>query len=178
MDPMTMAAVVSALVRVAPELAGWIGGRKAGAVAQTAVDIAKQVTGVPDAGQAASKLHADPDLAARYRAELAQREADLQAAQLLDVQDARSRDVQLRRAGDGSNLRADLLAYLAVGLLYILIITLFIRPLADGAARDALMILVGVVGTIVTQVYAFEFGSSRGSKDKSGLLGRWAGGGR
>ena len=38
------------------------------------------------------------------------------------------------------------------------------------AARESLLILVGTLNGIVMTVYTFEFGSSRGSKEKDAVI--------
>jgi hypothetical protein len=65
------------------------------------------------------------------------------------------------------NIRADVLAYAAVAGLISLIWALLIHPIADGPARDMLLILSGALVAIVKDVYGFEFGSSRGSEAKT-----------
>ncbi|HTJ64762.1 MAG TPA: hypothetical protein VL899_13230 [Alphaproteobacteria bacterium] len=88
---------------------------------------------------------------------------------------ARSRDERLTQAGR-RNIRADVLAYAAVAGLISLIWALLIHPIADGPARDMLLILSGALVAIVKDVYGFEFGSSRGSEAKTEQLGRLMGG--
>jgi hypothetical protein len=73
------------------------------------------------------------------------------------------------------NLRADVLAYAAIGGLISLIWALLVRQIPEGSTRDILLILSGALVAIVKDVYGFEFGSSRGSEVKTEQLGRLMG---
>jgi hypothetical protein len=64
MDPITLAI---ALAKVVPEVVKWIGGDKAGAVAQRVVDVAQQVTSAPSGDAALKAIEADPNLALQFR---------------------------------------------------------------------------------------------------------------
>jgi hypothetical protein len=64
MDPITIA---MGLAQFVPQIVKWIGGDKAGTVAQTVVDVAQQVTGKPTGDQALAALQADPNLVLQYR---------------------------------------------------------------------------------------------------------------
>ena len=78
----------------------------------------------------------------------------------------------MNEAQHGSNWRADTLAEGAMVGLIALILTLLFVPLPDGPARDTLLLLAGALVTIVKDVYTFEFGSSRGSKEKDDIIAR------
>lgn len=64
MDPITIALALSKFV---PQIVGWLGGPKAGTVAQKVVDIATQVTGKPTGDEALKALEADPSLVLQYQ---------------------------------------------------------------------------------------------------------------
>jgi hypothetical protein len=64
MDPITLAI---GLAKFVPEVVKWIGGDKAGAVAQKVVDVAQQVTGAPTGDAALKAIDADPNLALQFR---------------------------------------------------------------------------------------------------------------
>lgn len=63
MDPITIALALSKFV---PSIVKWIGGDKAGTVAQKVVDVATTVTGKP-ADQAVAAIAADPALALQFQ---------------------------------------------------------------------------------------------------------------
>jgi len=101
----------------------------------------------------------------QHQTELAQISAELDKAYLADRQNARGRDIDLKKAGY-SNWRADVLALSAIGGLLALIFTVIFAKIEAGPARDTLLVLSGTLIAIVKDVYQFEFGSSRGSKEK------------
>jgi hypothetical protein len=70
------------------------------------------------------------------------------------------------------NIRADILAYTAIGGLISLMWALLIRAIPEGSTRDILLILSGALVAIVKDVYGFKFGSSRESEVKTEQLGR------
>lgn len=172
MDPLTIASLAGVLVKLAPDLARFIGGDKAGKAAATAVDLARKVTGESDPHRAVEQLQASPEDVLAYQQAVAANEVELSRAHLADVADARARDLSIREANHGRNRRADALAGAAVLLLGALVGGLFFVPIPDGPGRDALLIVVGAVVALVKDVYQFEFGSSRGSKEKTDALNR------
>lgn len=160
-----IAAIATGLMQVAPALAKWIGGDKAGKAAEKAVDLAKQVTGA-DSGEAAlGELQTNSALALQYRQLVMQHEAEMTTAYMADTGDARDRDIEIQRLR-GHNRRADFLAGMALLGLLGCITALFVVDIPEGDNRQLLLILLGSLSTLVTQVFAFEFGSSRGSKNK------------
>ncbi len=85
---------------------------------------------------------------------------------LQDRQSARQRDVALRHAA-GTNIRADIMVIAAaVNLIsYLVSITLY-RQTLPGEAVGIISTIAGIFGSCIKDSYAFEFGSSRGSKQK------------
>jgi hypothetical protein len=64
MDPITLAI---SLAKFVPQIVKWIGGDKAGAVAQKVVDVAQQVTSKPSGDEALAALQADPNLVFQFQ---------------------------------------------------------------------------------------------------------------
>ena len=162
-----IAPIVAGLIQVAPQLARWVGGDKAGRAADVAVDLAKTVTGATEA--ALAELQADPDLALQYQTAIIDQQTRLAEAYLADRSDARTRDVEIQRIR-GRNLRADILAVGALTAFVAVLAALFWFEIPEGANRESLLILLGALTVILKDVYAFEFGSSRGSKDKADAI--------
>lgn len=102
------------------------------------------------------------------KAHLARISADLDKAYLADRQNARGRDIELKKVGY-SNWRADVLALASIAGLLALIFTVIFAEIKAGPARDTLLVLSGTLIAIVKDVYQFEFGSSRGSKEKDAV---------
>jgi len=156
------------LAQYAPQVIGWLSGSdKAEETAQRVVGIAEQVTGLH--GKAAvDAIQADPELALRFRQSVMDHEQAMNAQALAGVADARKRDVALRQAGQ-TNGRANLLALFAVATV-IFGMWLVAQASLNDIAMNALMLIMGTMLGCVRDVYHFEFGSSRGSKEKDELL--------
>lgn len=155
--------------RFAPGLVRRIAGDRAGDVAEHVVDLARRVTGQNDPAAIQAELEANAEAAAEFMRQAAEYEHELELAYLADVADARDRDIELARLGR-DNRRADVLAWAAIAGLIAVLVLLFFRDVPDGPARDVILLLGGALIAIVKDVYAFEFGSSRGSKNKDALL--------
>lgn len=159
-----------ALAQVAPGIAKlFTGSDKAEAIAEQVVGIAKAVTGIDDPEGAVKAVQADPNLQMHYKMAFDAKEADLEKAYLGDRQDARKRDTAFINAGR-YNVRADLLAFLAVGGLVMSV--WFIARDSDMPERavNAIMFVAGVLASAVRDVYGFEFGSSRDSRNKTDII--------
>lgn len=163
--------IASQLATFAPVVARWLDAGESGRrVAEQVAGVAKYVTGATSPEDAILRLREDAELQHRFRMEVVERESELERAYLQDRADARERDVRMREAGY-RNVRADILAVVAVvGLVGLTWMMLYVTVPA-GPGRDVLMMLSGALITIVKDVYAFEFGSSRGSKDKDQVIG-------
>ena len=165
MDPISLAL---GLAQYVPSIVRWLGGDKAGDVAQTVVSTAETVTG--KTGQAAvDAIKADSAAQLAFQQAMSAQTEDLEKAYLADRASARTRDTAFVQSGR-RNLRADILAYAAIGGLISLIWVLLVHSIPEGPTRDILLILSGALVAIVKDVYGFEFGSSRGSEAKTEQL--------
>lgn len=168
MDPITLA---MSLAQFAPTIVKWMtGSDKASEAAAKVVEVAEVVTGKRGADVVAA-MTGDPALVLQFRDRIADRELEMDKAYLADRADARARDLGLANAGR-TNHRADLLAVLAVGALVFCVWMVASDSLLPTGAREAIMFVAGVFASAVRDVYGFEFGSSRGSKEKDELLSR------
>jgi hypothetical protein len=167
MDPITIA---MALAQFAPQVVRWVSGSdKAAEAATKVVEIAQVVTGKGSGLEALEAIKADPAAVLSFRQAIANQEADLDKAFLADRQDARKRDVAIGQAGR-YNWRADVLAFLAVGGLVICVYCIASQAGLQERAVNAIMFIAGVLASAVRDVYGFEFGSSRSSKDKDATI--------
>jgi hypothetical protein len=166
------------IASAAPVLGGILTG-PAGMAVTAAGALASAVLGVDNSPAAVEQaIKADPEALVKLRqAEMDHKvkleELVLQREQLAytDMQDARKRDVEVRTVSKThNNLRADILSIGALCGLVALIWTLLFVTVPDGPARDVLLILSGALVAIVKDVYSFEFGSSRGSKEKDTIM--------
>lgn len=168
--PFPILAAAGALIEFAPDIARWIGGDDAGDAADKVVGLAQKVTGAGDPQSAVDMIKANPEMAMAFEKSINDHKAEMDQMYLKDRGDARQRDIAIQDKR-GRNTRADVLAFSAIGGLISLIWILLFIQIPDGPARDVLLLLSGALITIVKDVYGFEFGSSRGSKDKDGLIG-------
>lgn len=85
MDPITIA---MGLAQFVPQIAKWLtGSDKAEAVAQKAIDIAREVTGQPDGDASIRAMQADPALVLQYRQAVLAQELEFQALAVRNAAD-------------------------------------------------------------------------------------------
>lgn len=104
-----------------------------------------------------------------FAARMKELDIDLERIGAGDRDSARLRDVELAKTGR-RNIRHDVLAYAAVGGFFICLYVLLTRALPDGAARDTVLILIGLLVKVVSDVYGYDFGSSSGSAQKTDMI--------
>lgn len=169
MDPLTAAL---ALANVVPALMRYFGaGEKSTAVAQKVVDIAQSITGKATPDEAVQAIEADPKLAQEFRLAVLKADTDLENAYLADRQNARARDIALHQAGY-HNRRADLMVAMdVVGLIACLIVLATMHGSLTEGSITLITTLAGYFGLSLRDAHQFEFGSSRGSREKDVILG-------
>jgi hypothetical protein len=77
MIPALLIPALGELIKLVPNIATWLGGAKAGEVADKVINIAKEVTGKDSADDAVSELKANPELLAAYQSKLLDQEVSL-----------------------------------------------------------------------------------------------------
>lgn len=164
-------AALSLAAEFAPTLIRKLAGDDAGDVAEKVVSAAQAITGTGSPEAAMEALKADPALAAKFRTDMATLEVELEKAYLLDRQDARKRDVAIRQAGQ-MNWRADLMIVCAVVALIFLVWQINARLDILPEVLAIYNMAIGALLKMLGDAFQFEFGSSRGSKEKDSLLGR------
>lgn len=169
MDPITTA---FALAQFAPKVIKWISGSdKAAEAAGQVVDIAEAVTG-RRGGAAIDALAKDPALVLQFRQAVLASEADLDKAYLADRADARARDIEIIKAGK-TNVRADIMVGgVLLGLIACLVTMSMFRSSMPGEVAGIMGTLVGIFGKCLSDAFQYEFGSSRGSAEKSALMSK------
>lgn len=164
MDPITIALGLAPLV---PEIIRWVtGNEKAAEAAETVIGVAKKVTGREDPQEAVDAVMADPALAVQFRMAVMENEAKMDQLYLMDIKDARARDVEYVKAGRTNTRANTMLALTWLGLLGCMLTMIFQDVDANTAIGGALMLLIGKFAGNWETAFHFEFGSSRGSKDK------------
>ncbi len=164
MDPISIA---FGLAQFAPSILKWItGSDKVADASSTVIDIAKKVTGRDTGDEALEAIKADPALVMQFRTAVMAQEADLDKAYLADRQDARARDIKLAEMGR-VNRRADYMVLLdVVGLIACLVVLCFFKDRIPGEAVGLISTIAATFGLCLRDAHQFEFGSSRGSREK------------
>lgn len=168
MDPVT---ILMGLAQFAPSLIRWAtGSDTVGKVAEVAVNVAKSVTGTSTADEAIEAMKADPSLAIQFKQQMMQQEMDFEKLYIDDKASARARDIALSSTPRG-NVRANWLAGLAVAvIIFILIVLVFKSDELNEFAKGSLTTILGVFLQLLVNIYNFEFGTTRRSREKSDIL--------
>lgn len=150
-----------------PGLIGYLtGSEDAEDVANTVANVAKSITGENTLEGAAKAMRANPQMALEFQKQADSLEISLTKAYLKDRQNARSRDVEMRKAGY-NNIRADLMLLMAfVSLVGIIWMAWFGRLDMPDMVFAFLNMTAGALLKMIGDAFQFEFGSSRGSKEK------------
>ncbi len=155
-----------ALSQFAPVISKWIGGNKAENIANTVIDIAKSVTKTQNEQDMLNKLQNDHNLIKEFQIAIANAEKEIELAIIKDKENARNRDIAIINAGR-RNKRADIMVIAAaVGLITCLAVIALYEDNLPGEAVGIISTIAGIFGSCLKDAYNFEFGSSRGSKEK------------
>jgi hypothetical protein len=158
------------LAGFAPVIARWLGGDQAQDVATRVVDIAQKITGTLDPVEAIQRLQENTEMVSTFQKSIIQIEAEIELAAMKDRQEARLRDVALVHAGR-SNVRADVMVIAAaIGLILCLASLGYYSGELPGEAVGIISTIAGIFGACLKDAYTFEFGSSRGSKEKDSAV--------
>lgn len=167
-----MIPIAMALAQFAPGIIKLLtGSDKAEEVAGKVVEIAQTVTGTSDGESALAAIKADPNKVLEFQAAMAGQQADLEKAYLADIANARA--MQVAALGQEDQFSKRFVYYFAVfwsvfAMAFFSAVTFF--PVQGFGQRIADTILGVLVSTIITGIFHFLYGSTRGSLEKSALL--------
>ncbi len=174
--PLLMSAALAIAGEFFPDLVGALrrpGGR---ALAATVVEAAAAAAGVSpssDAGQIIARVKESPRATEDLRLELEQIDADKEIY-LAEIGDRGSaRQAEIARGSDGRMRGNLMIAAVAIGLAFCIYAAIKgMVPGANGPTLDAgvLALITTVAGALLkmlSDAFAYEFGSSRGSKEKT-----------
>jgi len=168
--PLPILTLAHALTEFVPLIARWIAGEDGEKVAQQVVSAAHTITGEKESFKVLQALKSDPKLLLDFQKVILKVTQELEMAEYKDRENARLRDVALAQAGR-SNLRADIMVVsAALGLVCCLLTITLYRMTLPGEAVGIISTIAGIFGSCLKDAYAFEFGSSRGSKIKDTKL--------
>ena len=162
------------LAQYAPALIKLLAGDKAGEVAGKVVDVARTVTGIDDPKFAVQAIQLDPAKAAEFQLAVGAQQADWDRMYLADTQSARARDIELAKAGI-KNHRANVLAGVALLLVVICLLVVVWNSDMNEYGKLTLSLVLGRALGWVDQIFSFEFGSTRASKEKDLTISKLSG---
>jgi len=140
---------------------------------------------VDSVGNTLDKLTTTKDEVMQHELELKKAEMQFQLDQqklgieehhniLVDVDSARKRSSEVETNANASSLSKNIGSYLAITttlLTFVLFyIVIFRNETIKTEVKDVVLYVLGVLSTILTQVFSFYFGSSQGSVDKSKII--------
>lgn len=165
---------LAAVSQFAPSLMRFVGaGEATTAIAGKVSGIVQAVTGKASPDEALAALKANEELQANLQRWIARAYPELERLYVEDRQDARRRDVALVNAGR-HNVRADVMVIGAVlGLIACLVSLVAFRAGMPGEVVGIISTVAGIFGACLRDAFQFEFGSSRGSRDKDELLAQF-----
>lgn len=135
-------------------------------IAEGIIGVAQRITGQAEFDKMVGVLKNNPELIVEFQQAILDLERDVLSAEVEDRRHARDRDIALIAAGQ-SNRRADIMVVAsAAGLVLCLFSLSFYHKALPGEAIGIISTVAGIFGACLKDAYAFEFGSSRGSKNK------------
>lgn len=163
-----LAAAIPALIDAVPDVIGWFAGDKAEDAAKDVLDVAKKVTGTDTDEEALKAIKQDP-LQARLLREAIMKDKHVKDKLYLeDRQNARAMQTEALKQGDMFSKR--FIYYFALmwsifSFGFIIGITFFEIP--EQNIRFADTVLGVLLGTIISGILQFFYGSSQSSKEKT-----------
>jgi hypothetical protein len=161
-----------------PDLIGKLGGKRAGVVAERVVATAARAASLPpDASpnQIAEALRSDQAAQAKLRLELAQLDQEEFQRELEDREAARQ--YQLALGAEGRSRGNIMLLGVSIALLACVLVVVLPKLFGEQSLASGELALVttvaGALLKMLSDAFAFEFGSSRGSKEKDEQIARF-----
>ena len=134
------------------------------------LDVAKEITGESEAFASWSALKDNPEMLCSLHQRVMEMELDQQKLVMDDRHSARQRDLAFIQSTK-RNRRADIMVLAAaMGLLSCLLAITYFAGQMPGEAVGIISTVAGIFGSCLKDAYAFEFGSSRGSKEKDSTV--------
>jgi len=162
-----------ALANLAPVLMKYLGGTDStvGKVVTAASEIATTLTGEKTPEEAVVALSKDPEKLAQFQLQVTQQSIEWDKLFLADVQSARDRDVKLAQAGY-RNIRAHSMYLLAVCVIILLVFIIWKDPNINEYVKGIFTLVLGRFLGYLDNIYNFEFGTTRASKQKDETIDR------
>lgn len=162
--------LLSGVIQLAPVLSKVLGfGKTADEVAQLAANVAKTVTGAPTNDLALESLKANPELLELYTREMLNHEKDMESLYIQDKESARLRDTEFLKSGT-RNYRGDFLVGISVIVVFSILGIVVLVPSLSEYAKGVLTAILGVFSGQITNVFNFEFGTTRKEDDRNSQI--------
>ncbi|TGW15841.1 hypothetical protein [Candidatus Hepatobacter penaei] len=166
MAPTSVLAFAASLAPFFPAIVNWLKGESGSKIAENIVEAARSITGAEDKPSIFKRLSEDPKALIDFQKTLLKIAQVYRLEEVADRATARARDIAYIHAGR-QNLRADIMVLSAAfGLILCLISLGLYKSTLPGEAVGIISTIAGIFGACLKDAYAFEFGSSRGSKEK------------
>lgn len=165
-----MLKTILTLAQFAPTLFAFFKDNKQPKKTTEAVEsIAKDVADADSVEAAIRVFKNDANKANEFKARIIEAEFALQVAYLEDMNSARARDSIFLTNGQ-RNYRADLLSFLAILIIIALVLLIWKSPELNEYVKGVFTLVLGRFMGYVDNIYNFEFGSTRSSKQKDSTI--------
>lgn len=175
MDPISIGL---ALAQFAPSLMRMFGvGEKSATAAEAVIDIAKSVTGAQSPQEALDRIRADVEKQTEFNLRVLEQNTELEKAYLMDMHSARQ--MQIAALGQEDLFSKRFVYYFAIGwslfaMVYFCAVTFIEIP--EMGQRIADTILGVLITSVVGGMFAYFYGSTKGSQMKTQLMAALKGG--
>jgi hypothetical protein len=164
--PISVLQAALSLAQITPKIAKWLSGTKAEIISRRILAIAKDITNTTDEFKAIEKIKSDKNMCLLFQKALLNSEREIELAVIKDKENARYRDIAIINSGK-RNRRADVMVIsAALGLAACLCSICLYQKDLPGEVVGIVSTIAGIFGSCLKDAYNFEFGSSRGSKEK------------
>lgn len=158
------------LAQFAPAILRYFGvGEDNVQVAGKVVDVAKQIAQANSPEEAIAALKASAELQAQFQQKILDNQQELERLYYQDVADARKRDSEFIKAGK-QNTRANWLAALAILVVIGICVAVWLTPGIPEYQKGIATLVLGRFLGYIDQVFNFEFGTTRSSKEKDATI--------
>ena len=171
-------AAIAALAQFAPILLKYIGVGKNSVpaeIAETAAKVAREVTGADTVTDAIAVLTGNTQLQWEYKIKILSHEQDMDKAYLFDTQNARTRDSEFVKAGM-INWRAHSMYIMAWVVVVVAFAMVWNSQELDDFVKATVSLILGRFLGYLDQIYNFEFGSTKSSRQKDDTISKLSGG--
>lgn len=158
--------LILALANFAPLLMKYIGaGDATQKVVEAVSAVATTVTGAKTPEEAIKSLQESTELQQKFQLAVMEASQKWDGIFLADVQSARARDSKLRETGQ-RNIRAETMYFLAVAVVVVILWAVWTTPDVNDFVKGVVTLMLGRFLGYLDQIYNFEFGTTRTSRDK------------